>query len=133
MWTEITRPKYERKGSGYSSNLSDVEWALIAPRPPQRKPLGRPPTTEMRSVVNAVLYMVRTAFPWRLLPKEFPLSSTVQHYFYTWRQGGVLERMNFELLLQARETAGHEASPSAGVIDSQSIKTTEPSALRWAL
>src|SRR5260221_7782886 len=76
MWTEITRPKYEPKGSGYSSNLSDVEWALIAPRLPQRKPLGRPPTTEMRSVVNAVLYMVRTACPWRLLPKEFPPSST---------------------------------------------------------
>ena len=125
MWTKITRPKYERKRSGYSSDLSDAEWVLIAPRLPERKRLGRPPTTALRSVVNALLYMVRTACPWRLLPKEFPPVSTVQHYFYAWRDNGVLERINFELLLEAREAAGREASPSAGVIDSQSVKTTE--------
>ncbi len=125
MWTEITRAKYERKGAGYSSDLSDSEWALIAPRLPERKRLGRPPKTERRSIVNALLYMVRTACPWRLLPKDFPPVSTVQHYFYAWRDSGVLERINFELLLEARAAAGREASPSAGVIDSQSVKTTE--------
>jgi transposase len=127
MWTEITRPKYERKGLRYSSDLSDAEWAMIEPRLPQRNRLGRPPKTELRRVVNALIYMVRTGCQWRQLPREFPPFTTVQHYFYAWRDGGVLERINFELLLQAREAAGREP---AGVIDSQSVKTTETSGTR---
>ena len=79
----------------------------------------------MRSVINALLYMARTACQWRQLPREFPQYSTVQYYFYAWRDKGVLETVNFELLLEAREAAGRDASPSAGVIDSQSVKTTE--------
>ena len=88
MWTEITRPKYERKGAGYSSDLSDAEWAMIEPRLPQRNRLGRPPKTETRSLVNALLYMVRTGCQWRQLPREFPPYTTVQHYFYGWRDRG---------------------------------------------
>jgi transposase len=125
MWTEITRRQYERKGLRYASDTTDAEWALIAPRLPPRAKRGRPPKTELRDVVNALLYMVRTGCQWRQLPREFPPFATVQYYFYAWRAAGVLERINFELLLDAREAAGRAASPSAGVIDSQSVKTTE--------
>src|SRR6266446_3983501 len=97
---------------------------MIEPRLPQRNRLGRPPKTGLRKVVNALLYMVRTGCQWRQLPREFPPYTTVQHYFYAWRDSGVLERINFELLLQAREAARREPSPSAGVVDSQSVKTT---------
>src|SRR6266478_6465598 len=125
MWTETTRPQYERKGLRYSSDVTDAEWLVISPHLPQRKRFGRPPKTALRSIVDALLYMARTGCQWRLLPREFPPFTTVQNFFYAWRDNGVLELINFELLLQAREAAGREASPSAGIIDSQSVKTTE--------
>ena len=125
MWTEITRPKYEREEQRYASDLTDAEWALIAPHMPAAKRLGRPRETELRAVVDAILYLARTGCQWRMLPKDFPPFTTVQGYFYDWRDDGLFEKINFELLLQTREVAGREASPSAGVIDSQSVKTTE--------
>ena len=125
MWTEITRPKYERAGRRYASDLSDAEWRFIEPFMPPVKRLGRPREIDLRAIVDAILYIVRTGCQWRLLPKDFPPFTTVQGYFYDWRDQNLFERINFELLLQAREAAGREASPSAGVIDSQSVKTTE--------
>ncbi len=125
MWTETTRPKYEREGLRYASDLTDAEWGVIGPLLPPRKRLGRPRTTDLREVVNAILYMVRTGCQWRMLPKDFPPKSTVQEYFYAWRADGTLNRINHELLMAVREADGREASPSAGVIDSQSVKTTE--------
>jgi transposase len=125
MWTEITRPKYEREGQRYASDLTDAEWALIAPHMPAAKRLGRPRETELRGVVDAILYLARTGCQWRMAPKDFPPFTTVQGYFYDWRDDGLFEKINFELLLQTREVAAREASPSAGVIDSQSVKTTE--------
>jgi transposase len=125
MWTEITRLKYVRKGWRYASDVTDAEWALISPHLPTAKPLGRPRETDFRAVVDALFYMARTGCQWRQLPHDFPPYSTVQHYFYAWRDSGVWERINFVLLLEAREMIGREASPSAGVIDSQSVKTTE--------
>ena len=124
-WTEITRRQYRREGMRYSSDMTDDEWALIAPHLPPPRRLGRPRTTDLRAVVDALLYLLTTGCQWRLLPKEFPPYSTVQRFFYGWREDGTWPRINHDLLQRAREAMGREASPSAGVIDSQSVKTTE--------
>jgi transposase len=92
---------------------------------PPEKALGRPRIVPLRGVVDALLYILRTACPWRLLPHDFPNRSTVQRYFYAWQAEGLWERVNFVLVQHAREWGGRAASPSAGVIDSQSVKTTE--------
>jgi transposase len=125
MWTETTRRQYGREGLRYASDVTDEEWALIAAELPPAKSLGRPRTTELRAVINALLYMLTTGCQWRQLPKEFPPYSTVQRFFYRWRDDGLWRRLNHELLMRVREASGREASPSAGVIDSQSVKTTE--------
>lgn len=124
-WTEITRPHYEREGLRYASDLADAEWELIAPLLPPPAPIGRPRTTDLRAVMNAILYMASTGCQWRQLPKDFPPYSTVQGYFYDWSRGGLFASINHVLVMAAREQAGREASPTAGVIDSQSVKTTE--------
>ena len=105
--------------------MTDAEWALIEPHMPAQKALGRPRIIPLRSVVNALLFILRTACPWRLLPRDFPNRSSVQRYFCAWQEQGLWERINFFLVQIARERDGREASPSAGVIDSQSVKTTE--------
>jgi transposase len=125
MWTEITRPKYERAGLRYASDLTDEEWALVLPWMPPLRRLGRPRETDLREVVNALLYIARTSCQWRMLPEGFPPRSTVQGYFYDWRRNGLWQRINHHLLMCVREAMGREASPTAGVIDSQSVKTTE--------
>jgi transposase len=124
-WTEITRPKYRRDGLKYASDTTDEEWALIAPFMPTPHRLGRPRGTDLRVVVNALFYILSSGCQWRLLPRDFPPRSTVQGYFYRWRDDGSWARINHFLLMAAREAAGREASPSAGVIDSQSVRTTE--------
>ena len=125
MWTNITRRQYRRKGVDYSSSMTDAEWALIEGFMPARRWLGRPRAVDLRSVVDAILYILAAGCAWSLLPKDFPPVSTVQGYFYRWRDDGTWERINHALVMMAREAAGREASPSAGVIDSQSAKTTE--------
>jgi transposase len=124
-WTGIARQEHSRKGLRYSSDMTDREWALAAPFIPAAKRGGRRRTTDMREVLNALLYIAASGCAWRLLPKCFPPVSTVQRYFYAWRNAGLLEAMNTVLVMNLREIEGREASPSAGVIDSQSVKTTE--------
>jgi len=125
MWTEITRPKYERPGPRYASDLTSAEWNLIEPHMAPAKAVRRPRTTDFREVVNAILYVPRGGCPWRMPPKDFPPRSTVRRYFYAWRDDATWRRINHHLLMAAREAEGREASPSAGVIDSQSVKSTE--------
>ena len=124
-WTETARAQYARAGLRYQSDTYDAEWAVIAPFLPAPRLLGRPREVDLRDVVDAILYIARTGCQWRFLPKDFPPSSTVQWYFYRWRDDGTLEGINHALVMQAREKAGREASPTAGIIDSQSVKTTE--------
>jgi transposase len=124
-WTEITRRHYRRDGLRYASDLTDVEWALLEPFMPAASPVGRPRETDLRAVLNAILYMASTGCQWRALPKDFPPYSTVQGYFYEWSREGRFASINHILVMAAREKAGREASPTAGVIDSQSVKTTE--------
>jgi len=125
VWTETTRLKYARDGLRYSSDTTEEEWAIIAPRMPDRHHRGRPRKNDLRSIVDAIFYIAQTGCQWRMLPKDFPPYTSVQGYFYQWRDSGLWETINHDLVMRARELAGREASPTAGVIDSQSVKTTE--------
>ncbi len=124
-WTELTRRQHAREGGRYASDLTDAEWALIAPLMPPPRSTGRPRTTSLRDVCDAILYMATTGCQWRLLPNDFPPVSTVRGYFYAWRNGGLLDEMNRKLVEVARLAEGRKAQPTAGIIDSQSVKTTE--------
>ncbi len=109
----------------YSSDLTDEEWALLAPFIPPAQPGGRPRTTDMREVLDAIFYILRSGCAWRLLPHEFPKWKTVYHYMRAWRMAGLWEHIHGTLHKRARLRAGRKAEPSACIIDSQSIKTTE--------
>ncbi len=124
-WTDATRRDHARRTPRYASDLKDDEWALIAPFMPSPRKVGRPREVDLREVVNAILYLASTGCQWRMLPKDFPPVSTVQRYFYDWRDAGLWGEISNVLVVRARELAGREASPTAGVIDSQSVKTTE--------
>jgi len=124
-WTEITRRQYRRDHLRYASDTTEAEWLLLSFFLPPSCRLGRPREVDLRSVVNAILYILMTGCQWRTLPKDFPPRSTVQYYFYLWRDQRIWRRINLALVRRARQAMGRNAVPSAGVIDSQSAKTTE--------
>ncbi|MEJ0073982.1 MAG: IS5 family transposase [Alphaproteobacteria bacterium] len=124
-WTEITRAQYRRDGLGYASDLNDAEWLVLSFFLPARCHVGRPREVDLRLVIDAILYVLSTGCQWRALPHAFPPRSTVQYYFYLWRDQRLWRRINLALVRRAREAMGRNAVPSAGVIDSQSVKTTE--------
>ena len=114
----------------YPTDLSDTEWHLIARLIPEPKPGGRPAKYERRAIVNAILYVVRSGCAWRLLPKDMPPWSIVYHYFRAWKQSGLWQHIHDSLRAQSRQGSGRERQPSAAILDSQSVKTTNRGGVR---
>jgi len=109
----------------YPSDLTDIEWLIIEPLIPPAKPGGRPREADIRKVLNAIFYLLRSGCAWRMLPHDLPPWQTVYGYFRTWRKDGIWEQMNDALREAVRSQAGRELEPSAAIVDSQSVKTTE--------
>ena len=136
MWTDEHRALHGQPGRGFPSDLSDAEWQRLAPLIPPASPGGRPRKTDMRSAMNAILYLLRTGCPWRYLPREtFPPRSTVYNIFRKFQGDGTWETIWAELHVALRERLGREASPSAAILDSQTVKSAEKGGrktTRWA-
>ena len=125
MWTNENRARYDRSKLRYPSDVTDEEWALVAPLIPPPKPGGNKRTRDMREVVNGLMYVLSTGCQWRAIPKDLPPRSTVYDYFDRWDHDGTVQRLHHALYVQCREQAGREASPTAAIIDSQSVKGAE--------
>jgi transposase len=130
MWTKEARIRHTPREERYPSDVTDAEWTIIAPMIPPPRQGGRHRETDMRAVMNAVRYVLRTGCQWRQLPKDFPPRSTVYNYFWEWTRYGVLDRIHHMLLVKVREVEGREASPTAAIIDTQAVKATEKGGLR---
>jgi putative transposase len=124
-WTKITRKQYRRDGLRYASDTTGKEWILLSRLFPRRSRIGRPPEWPLRTIMDAILYILATGCQWRALPKSFPPFTTVQHYFYDWRDRNVWRQINRVLVERARRAVGRKRTPSAGIIDSQTVKITE--------
>jgi transposase len=125
MWTSKNRARYDRSKLRYPSDLSDDEWGLVEPLIPPGKTGGGKRTVVMREVVNGLMYILSTGCQWRAIPKDLPPKSSVYDYFDLWTYDGTLERIHYALYEQCRERAQREASPTAAIIDSQSVKSAE--------
>jgi len=130
MWTSKNRGRYDRSGLRYPSDLTDEEWALVGPLIPPARRGGNKRTVNLREVVNGLLYVLSTGCQWRALPKDLPPRSTVYDYFDLWSWNGTLDRIHDALYMKCREAASREASPTAAIIDSQSVKSAEKGGLR---
>lgn len=125
MWNPTARKRHSRAGLRYGSDLTDQEWQLLEPRLPFPRERGRRRRWPMRSIINAIFYVLRTGCPWRFLPDSFPPYQSVYRWFAQLRDNGFFESLNHDLVQIDRARVGREPMPTAAVIDSQSAKTTE--------
>ncbi len=135
MWTSENRGSYDRSNLRYPSDVTDEEWAHIAPLIPPGKRGGRKRSVDVREVVNGLMYILSTGCQWRAIPKDLPPRSTLFEYFDLWDYDGTLDRLHHSLYIKCRESQGREASPTACIIDSQSVKGAEkggPASIRRA-
>ena len=135
MWTKENRGRYDRSKLRYPSDVTNEEWALIEPLIPPAKGGGKTRTVLMREVVNGLMFVLSTGCQWRAIPKDLPPKSTVYGYFDLWTWDGTIGRIHEALYAACREQAGRDASPTAAIIDSQSVKSAEKggSMIRLAL
>jgi transposase len=125
MWTAQNRGRYDRSRLRYPSDLTDEEWALAEPLIPSGKRGGNKRTVAMREVMNGLMYILSTGCQWRAIPKDLPPKSTLYDYFDLWSWDGTLERIHHALYVNCREREERQASPTAAIIDSQSVKSAE--------
>lgn len=125
MWTAENRSRYDRGQLRYPSDLTDDEWALIEPLIPAAKPGGNTRTVIVRNIVDGIMYILSTGCQWSALPKDLPPRSTVNDYMRRWADDRTLDRIHHALYLACREQAKRDASPTAAIIDSQSVKSAE--------
>ena len=125
MWTAENRKRYDRSQLRYPSDLTDDEWSLIEPLIAPARRGGRRREVNVREVMNGVMYVLSTGCQWRAIPKDLPPRSTVFAYLDLWSYDGTLERVHHELYVKCREQVEREASPTAAIIDSQSVKSAE--------
>jgi transposase len=125
MWTAENRGRYDRSKLRYPSDLTEEEWALVQPLIPPAKRGGNRRHVAEREIVNGLMYVLATGCQWRAVPKDLPARSTLYDYFDLWSWEGTLRRIHHALYVKCRETAGREVSPSAAIIDSQSVKSAE--------
>lgn len=124
-WTETARREHDRRRLRYASDCTDGEWAIVAPLLARTTKVGRPRLHRGRDLWNAIQYLAATGCQWAQLPRDFPPFTTVQYHFYRMRDSGLLDAINAVLVAHVRVADGREAEPTAGIIDSQSVKTTE--------
>ena len=125
MWTERNRTRYDRGGLRYPSDLTDEEWAVVEPEIPPAKRGGNRRTVDVRAVIDGLMYVLSTGCQWRAIPRDLPPRSTINHYFCRWRDDGTLSRLHHALYARCRQRAEREATPTAAIIDSQSVKGAE--------
>jgi transposase len=125
MWTIENRPRYNRDKLRYPSDLTDAEWALVAPLIPPAKRGGRKRSVDVREVVNGLMYVLSTGCQWRYVPKDLPPRSTLFSYFGLWTWAGVIDRIHPAIYVQCRDMLERGGSPTAAIIDSQSVKGAE--------